>query len=34
VCARNTQDDTRSDYGYRPLFDSLVRRVAATLPKP
>lgn len=34
VCARNTQDDTRSDYGYRPLFDSLVRRVAATLTKP
>jgi hypothetical protein len=34
VCARNTEDDTRSDYGYRPLFDSLVRRVAATLVKP
>lgn len=34
VCAPNTQDDTRSDYGYRPLFDSLVRRVAATLTKP
>jgi hypothetical protein len=34
VCARNTQDDTRSDYGYRPLFDSLVRRVSATLTKP
>jgi hypothetical protein len=34
VCARNTQDDTRSDFGYRPVFDALGRRIAATLTKP
>jgi hypothetical protein len=34
VCARNTQDETRSDYGYRPVFDALGRRIAATLTKP
>jgi hypothetical protein len=34
VCARNTQDEEASDYGYRPLFGALGRRVAATLVKP
>jgi hypothetical protein len=34
ICARNTQDDTRSDYGYRPVFGAIGRRVAATLAKP
>jgi len=34
VCARNTQDEERSDYGYRPLFGALGRRIAATLVKP
>jgi hypothetical protein len=34
VCARNTQDETRSDYGYRPVFDAIGRRIASTLAKP
>jgi hypothetical protein len=34
VCARNTTDDSRTDYGYRPLFGALGRRIAATLVKP
>jgi hypothetical protein len=34
ICARNTQDETRSDYGYRPVFGAIGRRVAATLVKP
>jgi hypothetical protein len=34
VCARNTQDEARSDYGYRPVFDALGRRIASTLVKP
>lgn len=34
VCARNTQDDTRSDFGYRPVFGALGRRIASTLVKP
>lgn len=34
ICSRNTQDDTRSDYGYRPVFNLIGRRVAATLLKP
>jgi hypothetical protein len=33
VCARNTQDETRSDYGYRPLFGALGRRIVNTLVK-
>jgi hypothetical protein len=34
ICARNTQDEARSDYGYRPVFGAIGRRVAATLVKP
>jgi hypothetical protein len=34
VCARNTQDEARTDYGYRPVFDALGRRIASTLVKP
>jgi hypothetical protein len=34
ICARNTQDETRSDYGYRPVFGAIGRRVASTLVKP
>ena len=34
ICARNTQDETRSDYGYRPVFGAIGRRLAATLLKP
>jgi hypothetical protein len=33
VCAPNTQDETRSDYGYRPVFGALGQRIAATLVK-
>ena len=34
ICARNTEDEARSDYGYRPVFGAIGRRVAATLVKP
>jgi len=34
ICARNTTDDSRSDYGYEPVFDALGQRLAATLVKP
>ena len=34
VCARNTQDDSRADYGYRPVFGALGQRIADTLVKP
>jgi hypothetical protein len=34
ICARNTQDETRSDFGYRPVFGAIGRRVATTLVKP
>jgi hypothetical protein len=34
ICARNTQDDARSDYGYRPVFGAIGRRLASTLVKP
>ncbi|HVY25904.1 MAG TPA: hypothetical protein VHB79_05105 [Polyangiaceae bacterium] len=34
VCAVNTQDDTRGDYGYRPIFNAIGKRVADTLIKP
>lgn len=34
ICAVNTQDDTQPDYGYRPVFNAIGRRVAATLLKP
>ena len=33
VCARNTQDDARADFGYRPVFGALGRRIAKTLVK-
>lgn len=34
ICAVNTTDDTKADYGYRPVFNSIGQRVAATLLKP
>lgn len=34
ICARNTQDESRRDYGYRPVFGAIGRRVAGTLVKP
>ena len=34
ICARNTVDEERSDYGYRPAFGALGRRIADTLVKP
>jgi hypothetical protein len=34
VCAPNTQDEDAADYGYRPVFGALGRRIAATLVKP
>lgn len=34
VCAKNTQDESRTDYGYRPLFGALGQRIADTLVKP
>ncbi|MES1182353.1 MAG: hypothetical protein ABUL60_00990 [Myxococcales bacterium] len=33
VCARNTQDETAADYGYRPVFGALGQRIAQTLVK-
>jgi hypothetical protein len=33
VCARNTQDEAGPDYGYRPVFGALGRRIAETLNK-
>jgi hypothetical protein len=33
ICARNTQDAERSDYGYRPAFGALGKRIAGTLVK-
>ena len=34
ICASNTTDDTRSDYGYEPVFGALGQRLATTLVKP
>jgi hypothetical protein len=34
VCSTNTQDDSRTDYGYRPVFGALGQRIASTLVKP
>jgi hypothetical protein len=34
ICARSTHDEADSDYGYRPVFGALGRRIAATLVKP
>jgi hypothetical protein len=34
ICSRNTQDEARSDYGYRPVFSAIGQRIAATLVKP
>lgn len=34
VCARNTTDPSRDDYGYRPVFSALSQRIAKTLAKP
>jgi hypothetical protein len=34
ICSRNTQDASRSDYGYRPVFSAIGQRIAATLVKP
>lgn len=34
ICSRNTQDEERSDYGYRPVFAAIGRRIADTLVKP
>lgn len=34
VCASNTQDESRTDYGYRPVFGALGQRIADTLVKP
>ena len=34
ICAKNTRDEEQADYGYRPLFGALGRRIAETLVKP
>lgn len=34
VCSTNTQDNSRTDYGYRPVFGALGQRIASTLVKP
>jgi hypothetical protein len=34
VCSRNTADEERDDYGYRPNFEAIGQRVADTLEKP
>jgi hypothetical protein len=34
ICARNTQDEARPDYGYRPVLGAIGRRLATTLVKP
>jgi hypothetical protein len=34
ICSQNTHDPERPDYGYRPLFGALGRRIAETVVKP
>jgi hypothetical protein len=34
ICAANTQDTRREDYGYGPIVSAIGSRVAATLVKP
>lgn len=34
ICAKNTRDEEQADFGYRPLFGALGRRIAETLAKP
>jgi hypothetical protein len=34
VCSRNTSDEERGDYGYRPVFSAVGQRIANTLEKP
>lgn len=34
ICARNTQDATRTDYAYRPTVAALVQRIAPILQQP
>jgi hypothetical protein len=34
ICAPNTRDEEQADFGYRPLFGALGRRIAETLVKP
>lgn len=34
ICAKNTHDEEQPDFGYRPLFGALGRRIAETLVKP
>jgi hypothetical protein len=34
VCAVNTADEEREDYGYRPIFNAIGQRIADTLEKP
>jgi hypothetical protein len=34
ICSQNTHDAERPDYGYRPLFGALGRRIAETLVQP
>jgi hypothetical protein len=34
ICAPNTHDEEQLDFGYRPLFGALGRRIAETLVKP
>jgi hypothetical protein len=34
ICAKNTHDEEQPDFGYRPLFGALGRRIAETLAKP
>ncbi len=34
ICARNTANEASSDYGYRPVFGAIGRRLGSTLVKP
>jgi hypothetical protein len=34
ICARNTNDPSRSDYAYRPAVSALVQRIAPILKQP
>jgi hypothetical protein len=33
ICARNVEDGDASDFGYRPLMSSILRRLVGPLPR-
>lgn len=34
ICARNTENDTQSSYGYRPTVQALLERLTPVLRAP